>query len=129
MTAPLVRRTTLRGLWDALKRSSPLYTAFRRLTKVQALLLLLLILGECVVLGALVASDRAIRGDTLGTPPAIGAALLGEGRGQGASARQQPAGVRFVSSWGLSDTRSLPATADTSAVWAPGESRDGAGGP
>ncbi len=28
MTAPLVRRTTLRGLWDALKRSSPLYTAF-----------------------------------------------------------------------------------------------------
>ena len=88
----------------------------------------LLILGEFVVRGALVASDRAIRGDPLGTPPALGAALLGEGRGQSARARQQPAGVRFVSSWGLSDTRFTPATEDTSAVWAPGESRDGAGG-
>ncbi len=129
MTTPLVRRATLRGLWGTLKRSSPLYTAFLRLTKVQALILLLLLLGEFVVLGALVASDRAIRGDTPGAQSAIGAGLLGETRGQGASARQQPAGTRFVSSWGLSDTLSTPATEDTNAVWAPGESRDGAGGP
>lgn len=122
------QRATISRLWITLKHSSPLYTVFRRVTKRQAVLLLLIAVGELASLGSMV-QVTGERGPRPGTQQVLGASVVGAGSGRGSAMPQGDDPIRFVSAERLG---TLPRLSDDAPDWrtapvAPGENLDGAG--
>ena len=129
MARPLLSRTAPAQLWTMLKHSSPLYTVFQRVTKRQAVFLLLLVLGDGIALGSMVTVAHA-HGLLPTTRQVSGVSIAGVQAGRVPQPAAGTAAPWFVSADQLG---TLTPLADdvlerSPYVWAPGENLDGAGG-
>jgi hypothetical protein len=87
---------TLRQPWRAFARLSlRIYPICRRLTKVQAAILLAILLGEVVAFGALVGASAGERGATIRPPAVTAAGVMGTGQAA-VAVSAQPVAVGFT---------------------------------